>query len=218
MQRVLVLAEGQTEERFIKDVLCPYFWEIEIDVIPTIAVTKRVKSGPDFKGGITDYQKVANDVRRLLSDTDAAAVTTFIDYYGLPSDFPGMMSRPPGNPIQRVGHVETAWRSQIANLRFHPYLMTHEFEALLFSKPDELSKALNVPNALSQLQEVRESFSSPEEINESPQSAPSRRILSITPGYQKIVHGPIVAGRIGLQLIREQCTHFNDWLGWLECL
>lgn len=218
MKRVLVLVEGQTEERFMKDVVCPHLWEINLDLNPKIAVTKRVKSGPDFKGGITDYQKVANDVNRLLSDTDAVAVTTFIDYYGLPSDFPGMTSRPPGNPIQRVGHVETEWRNQIADLRFHPYLMTHEFEALLFAKPDELSAALNVPNVLSQLEEVRASFSTPEEINESPESAPSKRILSISPGYQKTVHGPMVAGRIGLQLIREQCTHFNDWLGWLESL
>ena len=218
MQRVLVLVEGQTEERFIKDVLCPHFWEIKIDVIPTIVVTKRVKSGPDFKGGITDYQKVANDLTRLLSDTSAAAITTFIDYYGLPSDFPGMTSRPPGHPIERVGHVETEWRSEIADIRFHPYLMTHEFEALLFSKPEEISLALNDPMALSQLQQVCSSFSTPEGINYDPQTAPSKRTLSISPRYQKTVHGSMVAQRIGLQLIREQCTHFNEWLGWLESL
>ena len=218
MKRVLVLAEGQTEERFIKDVLCPHFEKMEIVLIPTIAVTKRVKSGPNFKGGVTNYQKVANDLRLLLGDTDATAVTTFIDYYGLPLNFPGMTSRPPGNPIERVGHVETEWESQIADLRFHPYLMTHEFEALLFSKPDELSAVLYSPKALSQLEAVRASFSTPEEINESPESAPSERILSISPGYQKAVHGPIVARRIGLQLLREQCTHFNDWLRWLESL
>ena len=218
MQRVLVLVEGQTEEQFVKVVLCPHFWELEIDVIPIIAITKRVKNGPDFKGGITDYQKVANDVTRLLGDTDATAVTTFIDYYGLPSDFPGMTSRPPGYAIQRVSHVETEWKRRIADLRFRPYLMTHEFEALLFSKPEELSAALNKPMALSQLEEVRASFSTPEEINESPDSAPSKRILSIFPGYQKAVHGSFVAKRIGLQVIREQCAHFNAWLSWLEGL
>jgi hypothetical protein len=121
MERVLVLAEGQTEERFIKDVLCPHFWGFEIDVIPKIAITKRVKSGPNFKGGITDYQKVANDLGRLLGDTDATAVTTFIDYYGLPSNFPGMTSPPRGSPIRRVAHVEAEWANQIADLRFHPF-------------------------------------------------------------------------------------------------
>ena len=171
-----------------------------------------------FQRWNTDYQKVANDVGRLLNDTEAAAVTTFIDYYGLPSDFPGMMSRPPGNPTQRAVHVETEWETQIANVRFHPYLMTHEFEALLFSNPGELSAALYSPNALRQLEEICASFSSPEEINESPDSAPSRRILSISPGYRKAAHEPMVARRIGLQQKREQCSHFNDWLDWLESL
>ena len=96
--------------------------------------------------------------------------------------------------------------------------MTHEFEALLFSKPDELGAALSGPNTVGQLEAVRASFSTPEEINENPESTPSKRILTISPGYHKAVHGPIVARRIGLQLIREQCSHFNEWLGWLESL
>ena len=145
MTRVLILAEGQTEERFVKDVLNPHFWEIEIDLIPTLATTKRVKSGPDFKGGITEYQKVENDLKRLLGDSDAAAVTTLIDYYNLPGDFPGMATRQPGNSAQRTAHVEMEWKSHIGDLRFQPYLMTHEFEALLFSKPSEISSTLNSP-------------------------------------------------------------------------
>jgi hypothetical protein len=214
----LVLVEGQTEERFIKDVVRPYLWQSEIDITPTISTTKRVKQGPDFKGGITDYQKVANDVRRLLGDTDASAITTFIDYYGLPSDFPGMTSKPSGNAIQKASHIETEWKRQISDGRFQPYLMTHEFEALLFSKPEEISAALNNQGAQSGLAQVRTSFLSPEEINENPETAPSRRIMAICPGYRKSVHGPIVANRIGLQVMRAQCTHFSDWLHWLEHL
>ena len=218
MKRVLILAEGQTEERFIKDVLNPHLWEIEIDLRPTIAATKRVKSGPDFKGGITNYQKVENDLKRLLGDSDAAAVTTFIDYYSLPEDFPGMATRPPGSPAQRTTHVEMEWQDHIGDDRFQPYLMTHEFEALLFSKPDEISSALNSPGSQQRLEEVRASFSTPEEINDSPITAPSKRIVSILPGYRKVLHGTMVARRIGLPLIREECTHFSDWLDWLESL
>jgi hypothetical protein len=172
MKRVLVLVEGQTEERFVKDVLRPHFWEREIDVTPKIATTKRVKRGPDFKGGITDYQKVENDVRRLLSDTDAAAVTTFIDYYGLPSDFPGMTSRPSANPIPRAVHIETTWASRIAHERFHPYLMVHEFEALLFSKPEELGTALHQPAVGHALAQIRALFATPEEINDTQKLRP----------------------------------------------
>ena len=50
-KRVLILVEGQTEERFVKDVLGPAFWAKELFFHPTLLVTKRVKDGPNFKGG-----------------------------------------------------------------------------------------------------------------------------------------------------------------------
>jgi hypothetical protein len=216
MRRVLVLAEGSTEERFIKDVLAPHLEVRNIFAIPKILTTKRTKQGPDFKGGITDYQKVENDLKRLLGDTDAAYVTTFIDYYGLPGTFPGMTSRPAGSPQVRVGHVETVWQRHINHQRFRPYLMIHEFEALLFSKPDELSRALYQSSLLPKLHDIRHQFSTPEDINDDPNTAPSKRIVDIFPAYQKALYGPLVAKRIGLETLRRECNHFNDWLTWLE--
>lgn len=218
MKRVLALVEGQTEERFFKDVLCPYFWNHEIDLTPKIATTKRVMIGPHFKGGITDYSKVEKDIRLLLNDTGVEAVTTFIDYYALPSDFPGMTTRPAGKSIHRVIHVENAWKIQINHQNFHPYLMVHEFEAMLFCKPEELSNALYQPKIVKELESIRKSVSSPEEINEGPNTAPSKRIIKCTSAYHKTLHGPIVAKRIGLQSIRGQCPHFNEWLTWIESL
>lgn len=218
MRRVLILVEGQTEERFVKDVLCEYLWARGVDPIPKVATTKRVKRGPDFKGGITDYQKVENDIRRLLNDTAAVAVTTFIDYYALPPDFPGMSSRPTGAPLDRARHVETEWECTIGHDRFRAFLMIHEYEALLFVKPDELSTALYKPSILPQLQTIRSSFTTPEEINDNPLTAPSKRILQLLPGYQKTLHGPMVTKRVGLDTIRRECPHFNDWLTWLESL
>lgn len=218
MRRVLVLVEGQTEERFVKDVLCDHLWPRGIDAVPKVATTKRVKRGPDFKGGITDYQKVENDLRRLLGDTAVVSVTTFIDYHALPHDFPGMVSRPNGSSLERARHVEREWEHKIGDHRFRAYLMIHEFEALLFVKPDELSTALYQPSTLPQLQSIRSSFSTPEEINENPESAPSKRILQLLPGYQKTLHGPLLTKRVGLEAIRRECPHFNAWLGWLEAL
>jgi hypothetical protein len=216
MTRILVLAEGLTEERFIKDVLAPHLEVRDTFVIPKIITTKRTKQGPDFKGGITDYQKVENDLKRLLGDTDAAYITTFIDYYGLPKEFPGMATRPTGAPRDRAQHVETEWGNHIDHPRFRPYLMVHEFEALLFSKPDELSRALYQSSLLSKLEAIRGAFPTPEEINDDPETAPSKRILHILPAYQKTLYGPLVAKRIGLTTLRGECGHFNEWLTWLE--
>ncbi len=94
MRKVLILVEGQTEERFVKDVLQPYLWDGGVHPEPKIVTTKRVKRGAHFKGGITNFKKVEDDLRRFLGDTDAALVTTMFDYYGLPDDFPGKLTLP----------------------------------------------------------------------------------------------------------------------------
>ncbi len=57
MRKVLILVEGQTEERFVKDVLQPYLWRVGVHAEPKIATTKRVKFGAHFKGGITDFRR-----------------------------------------------------------------------------------------------------------------------------------------------------------------
>lgn len=218
MRRVLILVEGQTEERFVKDVLRPSLWLKDIDLIPKVATTKRVKKGSDFKGGITDYRKVENDLRRLLGDTAALFVTTFIDYYGLPPDFPGMATRPNRISLERARHVETAWEERISHPRFRAYLMIHEFEALLFARPEELAKTVYQADAKDKLMSIRTSFPTPEDIDDDPQNAPSKRIIRIAPAYNKKLHGPLITGRIGLKLLRQECPHFNDWLGWLETI
>lgn len=218
MKRVLILVEGQTEERFVKDVLRPKLWLKAVDIIPKIVTTKRVKKGPDFKGGITEYRKVENDLRRLLGDTAALFVTTFIDYYGLPSDFPGMQTRPTGSSRERARHIETEWEREIAHQRFRAYLMIHEFEALLFVRPEELAKAVYQTEVKDKLVSIRTSFPTPEDIDDDPQNAPSKRIIRIVPSYQKTLHGPLVTGRIGLEALRQECPHFSEWLNWLERL
>jgi len=216
-KRALILVEGQTEERFVKDILAPVFLERGLYLSPTVLVTKRVKDGPNFKGGVTNFAKFTNDVERLLNDAGDALVTTLIDYYGLPSDFPGMSTRPHGSPIQRVKHVETALCRHFGNRRnFLPFLLLHEFEALLFSSTVELPRTMTQMGKSREFAAIREGLNSPEEIDERPDFAPSKRILSIFPAYRKRLHGPTTAKRIGLATIRAECPHFSSWLAALE--
>lgn len=217
-KRVLILVEGQTEERFTKDVLAPAFWEKQLFFQPTILVTKRVKNGPNFKGGVTNFAKFENDARRLLNGAGGSLVTTMLDYYGLPSDFPGMKTRPQGGtPLQRVLHVEAAIARHFGgNPNFLPFLALHEFEAWLFSSLTELPRIMNEPQKHVLIESLRAAVNTPEEINERPQFAPSKRIESMFPGYKKTLHGPTVAARIGLQQIRAECPHFDQWLSILE--
>lgn len=216
-KRALVLAEGHTEERFIKEVLCDHFCLLGLDLAPTLLITKRVKQGGSFRGGVTSFGKFENDVRRLLGSSGGALVTTLLDYYGLPPDFPGMDSRPTGDPLKRVQHVEAAIKAHFDGRQdFLPYLSLHEFEALLFVSPEELSKALMPPAKAAEFAAVRAGLKTPEDINERPGQAPSQRIAAISPAYRKKFHGPTIAGRIGLDRLRAECPHFHEWLNALE--
>lgn len=217
-KRALVLVEGQTEERFVKDILAPAFWPRGLYLIPTILVTKRVKDGPNFKGGVTRFARFENDLRKLMS-SGGAVVTTMLDYYRLPVDFPGMNTRPPGTPRQRVEHVEQAISAYFGSPgNFVPFLALHEYEAWLFASPDALPGVMNDAAKQADIEVIRESVNTPEEINDDPECAPSKRILKLFPSYRKVAHGPMAAGRIGLERIRTECPHFDQWLAALEAV
>jgi hypothetical protein len=174
-----------------------------------------VKSGPDFKGGVTSFRKFEGDLKRLLGDSAGALVTTMLDYNGLPSDFPGMNARPPGDPIKRVSFVEHAIHAHFGTRPgFVPYLSLHEFEALMFASTEELPRTLIDTARQSEFAAIRSAHNTPEEINE--QEWPSRRIKRLFPAYRKTLHGPTVARRIGLGKLREGCPHFNAWIERLE--
>lgn len=218
MTRILILVEGQTEETFVRDVLAPYFFSRNVYCIPKIATTKRVKSGPDFKGGIVSYDKAKNDIIRLLGDTNAVVVTTMIDYYRFTSRVPYKDSIKGQSCFERVSSLEHLFKKDINNEKFWPYLQTHEFEAMLFVSPDTIANSLVESNKIPNLLEINNQFKSPEEINDNPETTPSRRLEKIFPHYRKVVHGPLITKRIGLDNIRAKCEHFNQWLIKLESL
>ena len=219
MKRVFLLVEGQTEETFTREVLAPHLEKHEIYPEPILAKTKRVKDGPDFKGGITSYERVKNDINLLLPNTNVAAVTTMIDFYGLPSKFPGRANMPPGDCYKRVAHVEDEFGKAIGHRKFIPHLMLHEFEALMFVRPDVIAAAFPEVRSEAKLRAIKGAFNSPEEINDDPNKAPSKRLKQIFGGaYQKDLHGPLVTIEIGIEQIRRECAHFNAWLEKLETL
>ena len=218
--KISILVEGKTEERFVKDVLSGHqsFLDRNLFFHATILVTKRTKDGSHFKGGVTSFAKFKRDELRLLNGASDALVTKMLDYYGLPPDFPGVDSRPKsGTPIQRVAHVEDAIASHFGSPpNFVPFLVLHEFEAWIFSSRTELPRALTETAPQKEFEAIRASFATPEEINERPGLAPSKRIAALFPVFKKTLHGPTTAARIGLQQIRTECPHFNSWMIKLE--
>ncbi len=217
MKRVLVLVEGQTEERFVKDTLAPHLIAFKKALIPTIVTTKRIVSGPNFKGG-GDFTKMEGDLKRLLGDSDATAVTTFYDYYRFPGNFPPKAALAPGLGAQGVSQLEQALKTHFARPQFKPYIHLHEFEAFLFVNAEITAANLLAPDIAPQILAIRNTVNSAEEINDAPQTAPSKRIGLLAANYQKALHGPVIANAVGLVALRADCPRFNNWVKWLEGL
>lgn len=219
MIRVHVICEGQSEEMFVNEVLSSHFASKQIYLAPSLI------GKPGHKGGNVRVARLLTDMRARLGDTDAYC-TTFFDFYGLPNEFPGKQDASALASVdakaRRVceglaAEVEAAL-GRPARERLLPYVQMHEFEALLFSDPATLATGLGRSDLAGPFSRIRERYETPESINDSPETAPSKRILSLHAGYDKIWNGSLAAIDIGLDVLRAECPLFNGWLCSLEQL
>jgi hypothetical protein len=114
--------------------------------------------------------------------------------------------------------LEGRLRLDIGESNFIPFIMAHEFEALLFANPEKFEDWTDSENVVRELKSAASKFSSPEDINDNPEQAPSKRIMAAMPSYEKTFHGPIIAAEIGIDELRRSCAHFAEWLSQLEKL
>ena len=216
MSRLYVLVEGQTEEAFVRELLVPHYARTERFLTPII-----VSTSPGYKGGVVSYAKVRPQIVRLCKQDQDAYVTTLFDLYALPADFPGKGA--PAYPLAAPGHqkaqfLEMELAQDVNQPNFLPNLVVHEYEALLFTRPDTFTQWTDDASVTNALLQAVARAGSPEDINDSPHTAPSKRILAVMPGYQKTFHGPLIACDIGLDAIRQACPHFRAWLLAVEAL
>jgi Domain of unknown function (DUF4276) len=220
MVRVYVICEGQTEETFIKEVLYDLFLLKSIFLQPVLI------GKPGHKGGNFTFRRLLADIKPLLGDSEAYCTTLF-DFYGLPNDFPGKMQaqsltsiKDKANCIMEalVAALQETTINPESLRRFIPYIQMYEFEGLLFSDCRSLALAIGQPQMVKALQDIREEFSSPEDINDSYITAPSKRLRNLYPGYDKPIHGSLASLEIGIDTIRKECKLFDRWLQQIEAL
>lgn len=215
-RKMFILVEGQTEESFVKNVLQKSMPQ-GLCLNPVIVTTKRDNSGGKSKGGASSYEKVKKDVKFLLKDSNAIMVTTMIDYYGSLKNFPSREKPKGTTALARVTFVEDAFTKEINHPRFKAYLSLHEFEALLFTDPQAIANHTE-HKLLPNLQFIRNSFATPEDINDSIITAPSKRLEALFPSFSKPLLGTRICQEIGLQKISAQCPHFAKWVQFLQSL
>ena len=220
MTRVRVVVEGQTEESFVSEILAPLLWRREV------YVTAIIIGVPGHKGGRTNYARVKKDVLVQLRQDRTAYCTTMLDLYGLGKGFPGDPPPPNLPGIEKATHVEQAIMQDIVatapdlrpDVRFLPYLQLYEYEGLLFSDPTAFAAGIYQPHLAAPLQEIRNQFHTPEDINDSAETAPSKRLRKLHPSYRKPLDGTRAAQAVGVAIMRQECPHFNAWIARLESL
>ncbi len=226
MTRLLIHVEGQTEESFVNDILAPHLYgQGFTNVSARLLGNARQR---ERRGGIKAWQAVKRDIARHLLQDAGAASATFVDFYALPATGDGAWpGREQANQMafpSKSSSVEFALLREVQgelghgalNGRFIPFVVMHEFEALLFSCPRRFSEGIGRPELEAPFQAIRDQFDSPEAINDSPHTAPSKRIEALVPGYQKPLYGTLAALEIGLEPMRAECPLFDAWLKRLE--
>ena len=208
MTRLCIICEGKTEGDFVKKLLVPHLKKFYIDAYPSLLKTRPGKQG----GGNVSIARLGLHIRNEYRNVDF--LTTLVDYYG----FKDANNRTKAELEQAIlAEAQTHIRYGFDAHYVRPYVQMYEFEALLFSDISKF-KLHEDWNKQSErkLQRVYDDFETPEDINDGVQTAPSKRLDKILPGYSKILKGPLIAENIGLDKIREECPLFNEWIGELE--
>lgn len=208
MRRVYIIVEGQTEREFVQTILSPYLYGYGINDITPILIHTSMYG----RGGFVNYIHLRKEIKRLLLSTKQDfIVTMFVDFFRCP-DLPNKEKYE--NISQHTMQVEVMEKciyDDINDPRFIPYIQLHEFEALLFSSNKGFESYLAKEQSL-KTKEIIEEFINPEDINTSPQGAPSKRLLVIKNDYEKIIDGNLIAMEIGIDTILNKCPRFRKWI------
>ena len=204
--KLAIVVEDPTEVAFVKEVLLNHLRRFEVDPVIPIPINHRGRVGAG--GGNVSVNRLVKHMVRLRKHD---AVTSLVDFYGF---------RDKGERSVEAlqEHLAQEIQKEIPDSgRMFPYVQRHEFEGLLFSDTNAFrAVALASEQDIEALSKIRRQFKTPEDINDDPEGAPSKRIERTVRGYRKAQHGPSVARKAGLEKIREECPRFHAWLKCLE--
>ncbi len=173
-------------------------------------------SGPAKRGGVTSWNRLENEIRRVLQDPTIDVVTTMIDYYGLPQDAPGMSTRPDASAHEGVTYVETEIERKIGDPRFVPHVVLHEIESWVLAAAPQLGDLVGDSRVARRLARIVDDHGGPELVDNGVTTAPSKRIRDIYPAFDKTLDGPLAVIDLGLAELRRRCPHADAWLYRLE--
>ncbi len=215
MKGLVFIVEGDTEVRFIKNKVIPYLLEktriFDWDVHPQKICTNRKLNR---RGGMVNFEHLRNEVIRCVAGRGNILITTLLDFFRLPNNFPGYTENNP-----QIEQIEREVRMGIEGVEpsvFYPYIQRHELESLMYISMEGFERVIDDQDKLEQLREIMERYQNPEDINGGPNTAPSKRLITIYPKYQKISDGDLIFDALSIDDIRSKCPRFNGWMSVLE--
>ena len=152
--RLVFIVEGDCEVTFINKMIIPYLykyvgtyqWSMNAQKITTNRKLNR-------KGGNVNYTYLKNEVERVAAQQGNVWITTFLDFFRLPNDFPNYSLE-----CRNIDAIEEGIKSDLGYERLVPYIQKYEFETLLFVSMDGFNLLLDDSGQLDQIQELPEQF------------------------------------------------------------
>lgn len=194
MVRLLISVEGYSEYKFTNEV-----------IVPHLAKHRVFAKAQNMRGNIS-IDKIRQKLNSLIHNHDFT--TTLYDFYGF--------KRASGDETKQTleEKIKQSIKKDQRN-KIIPYIQMYEFEALLFSDNEKMAAGLGTQKDW--IDAVLSEFYDIEKINNSKETAPSKRIGKHAQ-YIKTQHAPLILKQIGLANIRSKCQGFDTWLTQLENL
>jgi len=211
MANILVfIVEGDCEEYLVNRKIIPYLYlHVHAGVSWTMNVQKITTNRKlHARGGNVSFEYLKADIQRTSRQNGGNTyITTFLDYFRLPNDFPGYQT-------QNIDQIEKAMRYALPEIKLIPYIQKYEFETLLFSSKDALSFVIDSPSGMKEIEHILNQFQNVEDINGGAETAPSKRLANIFP-YNKVIDSMLVLDMMDMRVILDQCPRFSDWIAKL---
>lgn len=208
MKQIALVVEGQTEERFVKEVLNPYMAALDAYCTPMVPPTKRTPT-KTFKGGAPwrEYEKLT---RGLLTQPQWERVGIMLDFYGCPKDAPAVQVHR-SHPGYREA-LTTEMAALFHSPRVVPHLTLHEFETLVLAAVAEGAAGVPTEAQTALLTQIEHAGGDVEAVNDSPATSPSHRIRAAWGEYTKTVDGIRLLQQVPFEAVLRRCPTFAAWV------
>lgn len=226
MVEIAIVAEGPSEQQFIVNYLDPYLRQASGGKLYTNAIVVKTGVGANGKacsGGGGWYSRATpcydSLIRSLLAEPQLQGVSTMIDYYGFPRDFikeAGLVAPKCEDLEEKLLECYTK-REQRG--KFLPFVVKHEFETLVIAAALHGSSTVFSSAEIRQMAGWRDSSGGVEEINDSPQTSPSKRIIQLKEHskvrYRKVPDSTDVFDHTPFEAVLKECPRFASWVAKL---